>query len=486
MMRMLRTAIVGMAVMLSISSCAQQKTGIAAVADAMGATNLNSIEYSGSGELFGFGQAYIPGERWPRFVQRSYVIAVNYQTPAMRMNTVRSQGEYPPRGGAAQPVGKDQRSIQVVSGKYAWSEGGAQAVANPGDVGDRLRQLWATPHGVIKAAMANGGTLDGKTITFKAEDRDFKASLNDQNLVEKVAYLRTNEVVGDSPVEVTYSDYAEYGGVKFPKHIVETQDGFPVSDIMINEVKPNAAVTIEVPAAVTQAPAPPATPAVNMAKLADGVLYFTAAGVSSWAVEFKDYIVVVEGPFGEARSLAVNEEIRKAIPNKPIKYVVNTHAHYDHAGGLRTYVAQDITVITHETNKPFFEKVWAQPRTVAPDLLAKEPKPAAFETVSEKKVITDGTRTMELYHLQNSGHNVATLIVYMPKEGLLYYGDGYNPPPGENPIDPARTPEYGIDLYRNVTQLGLNVKTIAPAHSTRAVPYDNLKKAIGVLPLAAD
>jgi glyoxylase-like metal-dependent hydrolase (beta-lactamase superfamily II) len=486
MMRMLRTAIVGMAVMLSISSCAQQKTGIAAVADAMGATNLNSIEYSGSGELFGFGQAYIPGERWPRFVQRSYVIAVNYQTPAMRMNTVRSQGEYPPRGGAAQPVGKDQRSIQVVSGKYAWSEGGAQAVANPGDVGDRLRQLWATPHGVIKAAMANGGTLDGKTITFKAEDRDFKASLNDQNLVEKVAYLRTNEVVGDSPVEVTYSDYADYGGVKFPKHIVETQDGFPVSDIMINEVKPNAAVTIEVPAAVTQAPAPPATPAVNMAKLADGVLYFTAAGVSSWAVEFKDYIVVVEGPFGEARSLAVNEEIRKAIPNKPIKYVVNTHAHYDHAGGLRTYVAQDITVITHETNKPFFEKVWAQPRTVAPDLLAKEPKPAAFETVSEKKVITDGTRTMELYHLQNSGHNVATLIVYMPKEGLLYYGDGYNPPPGENPIDPARTPEYGIDLYRNVTQLGLNVKTIAPAHSTRAVPYDNLKKAIGVLPLAAD
>jgi glyoxylase-like metal-dependent hydrolase (beta-lactamase superfamily II) len=486
MMRMLKAAIVGLALAISISSCAQQKTGIAAVADAMGATNLNSIEYSGSGELFGFGQAYIPGERWPRFVQRSYVIAVNYQTQAMRTNTVRSQGEFPPRGGAAQPVGKDQRAIQVVSGKYAWSEGGAQPVANPGEVGDRVRQLWATPHGVIKAAMANGGTLDGKTITFKAEDRDFKVTLNDQNLVEKVAYLRTNEVVGDSPVEVTYSDYADYGGVKFPKHIVETQDGFPVSDIMINEVKPNAAVTIEVPAAVAQAPAPPATPAVNMAKLAVGVLYFTAAGVSSWAVEFKDYIVAVEGPFGEARSLAVNEEIRKAIPNKPIKYVVNTHAHYDHAGGLRTYVAQGITVITHETNKPFFEKVWAQPRTVAPDLLAKEPKPAVFETVGEKRVITDGTRTMELYHLQNSGHNVATLIVYMPKEGLLYYGDGYNPPPGENPIDPARTPEYGIDLYRNVTQLGLNVKTIAPAHSTRAVPYDNLKKAIGVLPVAAD
>src|SRR5258706_7242615 len=172
MMRVLGAAIVGMAVAMSILSCAQQKTGLAAVADAMGAATLNWIEYSGSGELSGLGQAFIPGERWPRFVQRSYDIAVNYQTPAMRMNTVRSQGEFPPRGGAAQPVGKDQRSIQVVSGKYAWSEGGAQPAANPGEVGDRLRQLWATPHGVIKAAMAYGGTLEGKTITFKAEDRE--------------------------------------------------------------------------------------------------------------------------------------------------------------------------------------------------------------------------------------------------------------------------------------------------------------------------
>jgi len=485
-MRMLKTVLLGLSATLAIGACSQQKTGLAAVADAMGATNLNSIEYSGSGELFGFGQAYMPGERWPRFIQRSYDVAINYQTPAMRMNTVRSQGEFPPRGGAAQPVGADQRTIQVVAGKSAWSESGAQPVANPVAVDDRLRQLWATPHGVIKAAMANGGTLEGNSITFKAADREYKVTLNDQKLVEKVSYLGTNEVVGDFEDEIAYSDYADFGGVKFPTHIVESQAGFPILDIKVTDVKPNAAVSIEVPQAMAGAAPPPATPNVNVQKLADGVWYLTAAGVSSWAVEFKDYVVAVEGPFGEARSLAVNEKIKETIPNKPIKYVVNTHAHYDHAGGLRTYVAQGITVVTQEMNKPFFEKVWAQPRTLAPDLLSKEPKPAVFDTVGEKKVITDGTRTLELYHLQNSGHNVATLIVYMPKEGLLYYGDGYNPPPGDNPVDPARTPEYGIDLYRNVTMLNLNVKTIAPAHSTRAVPYDNLKKAIGVMPVAAD
>ena len=482
-MNTLKALILCIAVAILLTGCVQQKTGLTAAADSMGATNLNSIEYSGSGELFGFGQAYIPGERWPRFIQRSYSVAINYQTPAMRMNTVRSQGEYPPRGGAAQPVGADQRTIQVVSGKYAWTEGGAQPNANPNAVGDRLRQLWTTPHGVIKAAMANNGTLKDNAITFKLDNREITATLNNQNLVEKVSFLGTNEVIGDFTDEITYSDYADFNGIKFPTHIVEKQADFPVLDVKINEVKPNAPLTLNVPENVAQAAAPPAKPAVTVQKLADGVWYLTAGGISSWAVEFKDYVVAVEGPNGESRSLAVNEEIQKTIPNKPIKYVVNTHAHYDHAGGLRTYVAQGITVITHERNKPFFETVWARPRTIAPDMLSQNAKPAVFETVQEKKVITDGIRTMELYHLQNSGHNVATLIVYLPKENILYYGDGYNPPAGDSPIDPSRTPEYGIDLYRNVSMLNLSVKTIAPAHSTRPVPYDNLKKAIGVLPV---
>src|SRR2546429_541036 len=367
---MLKAITVAIAVAILIAGCTQQKSATAGVADAMGAANLNSIEYSGSGELFGFGQAYVPGERWPRFIQRSYNIAINYQTPAMRMNTIRSQGEYPPRGGAAQPVGADQRTIQVVSGKYAWTEGGAQPNPNPNAVGDRLRQLWTTPHGVVKAAMSNGGKLEGNVITFKVDDREVKATLSDQNLVQKVSFSSTNEVVGDFADEITYSDYADFNGVKFPTHIVETQAGFPILDLRIDEVKPHVGVTLNMPRNVAPTPLPPAQPPV-------------------------------------------------------------------------------------------------------------------FETVRDKKVITDGTRTMELYHLQNSGHNVATLIVYLPKEGLLYYGDGYNPPPGDNPIDPARTPEYGIDLYRNITLLNLNVKTIAPAHSTRAVPFDNLKKAIGVLPVAS-
>ena len=278
----------------------------------MGATNLNSIQYTGDGSVFGFGQAYEPGERWPRFDQRLYRVSANYQTPGMRLEQIRAQGEHPPRGGAAQPVAGEQRTVLVVGGTNAWSETGKEPTPQNNTAGDRSRMLWATPHGVIKAAMANNGTLDGNTIKFTVGGREFTATVNAQNLVEKVAYTSYNSVVGDYPVEVTYSDYADFDGVMFPRHIVETQDGHPTLDINIREVTANAPSNWPCLKTSRAAP-PPAPPMVQMEELAPGVLYVNAAGIRSWAVEFRDHIVVVEGPNNEARSLAVNEAINATL-----------------------------------------------------------------------------------------------------------------------------------------------------------------------------
>ena len=133
-------------------------------------------------------------------------------------------------------------------------------------------------------------------------------------------------------------------------------------------------------------------------------------------------------------------------------------------------------------NKPFFEKVWARPRTIAPDSLSKAPKSAVFDTVSDKKVLSGGGKTIELYYMKGTSHNMYNLLVYMPQEKLAYWGDGYNPPEGNDARDLGRTPEQGIDIYRVITMNNLDVKTIAPAHGAGPKPFDNLKKAIGMLP----
>jgi glyoxylase-like metal-dependent hydrolase (beta-lactamase superfamily II) len=250
---------------------------------------------------------------------------------------------------------------------------------------------------------------------------------------------------------------------------------------MIDDVDINPAVTMDVPANVASATPPAGPPMVQMEELAPGVFYVNAAGIRSWAVEFRDHITVVEGPASEARSLAVNEAITQRFPNKPIRYVINTHAHYDHAGGLRTYVAQGATVVTHEANRAFYERTWARPHTIQQDLLAKEPKQATFETMTDKKVMTDGQQTLELYHVRGSGHHTGMIFIYSPRARAVYWGDGYNPPEGDDPRDPARTPEFGIDLYRNIVASGVNVERIAPAHGAGVKPFDNLRKAIGLM-----
>jgi hypothetical protein len=258
------TAVVAvLALTVALSGCGA-KTGVAAAADAMGATNLNSIQFSGTGTNYAYGQAYTPNGPWPRFEVKNYIAAVDYQAPAMRLEMLRAQGEHPPKGGGAQPFAIDQRTIQVVNGTNAWSEGGAQPAPNRGAETERRRAIWLTPHGLVKAAVASNVTGEGNTFVVKAEGRDVKVTLNGQNLVEKAEYLTTNSVVGDVPVELTYSDYAQFGNIQFPKHIVEKQDGFPTLDITVSDVQPNAAVSLPVPANVESAPAPPATPMVTI------------------------------------------------------------------------------------------------------------------------------------------------------------------------------------------------------------------------------
>src|SRR5687767_7869981 len=378
----------GVLVMLVASGCSQPR-GVAAAADAMGASQVNSIQYSGTGSTFAFGQAPSPGARWPRFDAKTYAVAVDYQTPAMRVEIVRAQGEHPPLGGGGQPFAGDQRTVQIVSGMQAWTEGAAQPVPNPGAVSERLRQLWLTPHGVIKAAVASGASAADGVVTFPIEGREVKVTLDDENFVERVEYLAANSVVGDVPVEVTYSDYGDFAGIQFPRRIVEKQDGFETLDITITEVTPNAPVSLPVPANVAQSAPAPAAPAVQIDNVGDGLWSVNAAGTRSLVVEFADHVVMLEGPTSEARSMAANEAVRKAVPAKPIRYVVNTHAHYDHAGGLRTYVAEGVTIITHEGNKAFLEQAWARPRMVEPDALSTSGKAAMIETVGDKHVLSD-------------------------------------------------------------------------------------------------
>src|SRR6185295_20260917 len=236
---------------------------------------------------------------------------VNFDTGAMRVELLREMGPVMPRGGGA-PFFGEQRAIQVVSGNYAWNvpppapnaPAGA-AAPQPGAQLERMLALWSTPQGFVKAAMANNATTraakGGTEVSFTVGGKyKMAGTINAQGQVEKVQTWIDHPIVGDMLVETTYSGYKDFGGVMFPSHLVQTQDGYPSLDLTISSVTANPPVDIAVPENVRTFTPPPVR--VESQKMGDGVFYLTGGTHHSLVVEMKDHIVVVDTPSNEARA----------------------------------------------------------------------------------------------------------------------------------------------------------------------------------------
>jgi glyoxylase-like metal-dependent hydrolase (beta-lactamase superfamily II) len=288
-----------------------------------------------------------------------------------------------------------------------------------------------------------------------------------------------NPVLGDTPFVATFAAYKTFGDVKFPTNIVQTEGGHSVLDLSVTDVKPNGGSKIEVPPAVKNA-VPPAVK-VESTKLADGVWYLMGGTHHSVVVEFRDYAAVIEGPLNEERSSAVIAETHKLVPNKPIRYLINTHNHFDHLGGVRTFVAEGATIVTPASNVTYYEKNFAAPHTINPDKLSKSNKKATIEGVTDKKVITDGNQTLELYVQPIAGHNDAMVLAYLPKDKLLVEADAWTPAAANLPVPAANAAPnpFTVQLYDEIQKLKLDVKKVAALHGPGVRSIDDLKKAAG-------
>jgi glyoxylase-like metal-dependent hydrolase (beta-lactamase superfamily II) len=310
-------------------------------------------------------------------------------------------------------------------------------------------QIWTTPWGFLKGAAANNATVrsdkTGNVVTWSPSAKSPSGQpyrvvgyINPQNLVERVETWVDHPILGDMHVETTYSNYQDFGGVKVPTRMVQKQAGMDVFTADIKSATPNPPNIAELltpPAAQAggggggQAP-----PQVTSDKLAEGV-YRILGGYAALAVEFADHVVLVESGQSVARGEAVLAEAKKIFPNKPIRYLVNTHAHFDHASGLAPIAAAGITIITGEDNRAFFEKALSAPRTLVGDALAKANVKPKIEGVKDRRVLQDGTRTLELHHIQNLAHTDGMLVVYLPKEKILFTAD-FNVPAKGQPTSP--------------------------------------------------
>ena len=466
-----------------VAACASTGDDAAATlsrsAQAMGATGLKTLRYAGNGTGFTFGQAYTPGGAWPKITVHSITRTIDYDSGAMRDEIVLSRAE--PLGGGGYPISGEQRNDQFINGEVAWNQAGTTVVPGPRFVTDRVHQLWITPHGAVKAAQRHRATArrgaDGATAVSFTQPGRFSATvlIGADGLVAQVDSVFADPVLGDTKAVTTYSGYRDYGGVKFPTRVRQTMGGHPVLDLAVTEVQPNAAAAFDVPeAARNQAER------VVVERLGAGVWLLAGGSHNSVAIEMADHLVLVEAPLNDARTLAVIEQAKTLAPGKPIRYVVNSHGHFDHSGGVRAAVADGATVVTGAANVPYFERAFATANAVRPDRMAQAGKAAKFVAVGDKLAMADAMRAVELHAITGSPHAEGFLMVYLPQERILIEADAFTPAAPNSPPPATPNPNH-LSLIANIERLALPVDRIVPLHG-RVVPLADLYVAAGKTP----
>jgi glyoxylase-like metal-dependent hydrolase (beta-lactamase superfamily II) len=492
------------------------KTVISNASKAMGVDGLNSVMFYGSGANFNLGQSNNAKGPWPRNNLNDYNRAIDFTQPSSRATAVTWSA--PVTGGAAAQGAFNQN---ITSANNAWAQ---------------HLEIWITPWGFLKGAAANNATVSRQTVAGKQYqvvtwNTTQKAPsgvaykvvgyISEQNLVDKVETWLEHPFFGDMHVEALYTDYRDNRGFKFPGSIVQKRAGWPTFEAQLLGANPNPA---NIQQLLSAAPAPPAgrgagaaagappaggqrgagaaagappaggqrgagaapgapaaAPAAGSEKLADGV-YRIVGAYNALAIEFRDHIVLYEGgPQNEMRAQAIVAETKKLFPNKPIRYSILSHHHIDHSGGLMGIVAEGITIVTHENNKAFLESALTTPRTLAPDSMSKSGRKPVIETVGEKRVLQDDTRTVEIYQVLGLPHADGNLIVYLPKEKLLAYADMFNLPTAAAPV--PNPPVVGTQVFlANIERLNLQPERIMSVHSLnpdRLTNVDDIRKSLG-------
>lgn len=473
----------GMLVLLASCSTAPQERAQSPLLRAqktMGGEGLQTLRFNATGSGATFGQAWQAGMAWPRLTYTVFSRWMDYDNASMREEFARRRAE-PTGGGAVPLMGMgEQRLTGMVRANHAWNLVGPAATASPVALDARIHDLWTSPHGVIKAALRNRATLqmDGETSVLAfTEPGRFSATvrISAQGLVERVDSVLPNPVLGDTRVTTLYSDYRDHGAVRFPARIRQTQGGFPVLDLEVTEVAVNLPLAAEVPATVIAA-----TERVVPERAADGLWFLSGGSHNSVLVELSDHLILVESPLYDGRAEAVLAQVRQLVPGKELRFVVNSHHHFDHAGGLRAAAAAGAIVVTSEQARSWFERVLANPNRISPDALARSERKVTVTGVNGQRSFTDGVRSVEVFMIEESAHAQGFMMVYLPRERLLIQADAFTPAAPGTPT-PAVPNANHVNLLQNIERLNLDVERILPLHG-RMVPLSELLTAAGRKP----
>lgn len=477
-----RLAILSLAVASPLQ--AQNARGLVErVAVAMGGSkrilSVKTLMLRGTGENYNFGQNRTPDADLPVYAVTKFVRAMDFKNSRWRQDQTRepkfiTANTSPQR----QRIGYDVVAYDITSDTSMRRLGPRQTI-------DRRAELLYHPIGFIQAALKRGAKLSEdaargaeRIVNLDVDGERYKMTVDGRTMLPlQIERTIANASLGDVPLTNEFQKWYTVSDILVPIQIVQRIDRkWKLLDLTFDGVTVNRDVgDITAPESVRNAPL--VTPAVNVAvdTIAPGVWLLGGGSHHSVLIEMNDRLILVEAPQSDDRTLAVIAKARATVPGKPLTTLINTHHHFDHSGGVRSAIAEGLTVITHEKNKAFFEDLSRRKFSIVPDRLAKAPRAATIQGVTGKRTLTDGVRNVDIYEIEGSAHSESMLIVHLPAERILIEADLFTPP-APNLANPTPAP-FAPNLLDNVGRLNLAVDRIVPIHG-RIVPFTDLSAAV--------
>ncbi|MBI2186418.1 MAG: MBL fold metallo-hydrolase [Acidobacteria bacterium] len=496
-------------VSMSLLACAGPQTGESGArralddaAEAMGGWEaLRAIQtqrFTAKGSSFEPMQGMLPTET--RQVNTfTETVTLDFSRPAMRI-AFDGQRTYPASGPLSftEIVDAQSGSLQQADG----AAGPAPVRLHASRHAARLRDLNRMPARVLTAASQAAElnrvpdrTIDGvayQVVTYQDAGQTVELLIDGStHLPARVSYVEDDPLLGDTRNEWGWSDWREVGDVRLPHNETRRVNELVIRTATV-EVQNNpatASTDFAIPNAARQQPEQgerivsewtlrraamgvgfedygrPQTVELDM--VAPGVFHARGGTHHSLIVEMRDHLMVIEAPLFEERSRAVIDTIKERLPGKPIRFVMVTHHHNDHSGGIRAYAAEGATVIAHASIVPFLQGVLTHAKTVRPDALALAQAKAgsavkvAIDAVETMKEYTDGSRVVQVHTIPNGAHAQGMLAAYLPTERIIFVSDLYSPAPGGK-VDPSNANARAF--YAAVRALGLNVDRVVGGH----------------------
>ena len=396
------------------------------------------------------------------------------------------------------------RFVEVIDGAVgSLQEGDGKSVKatrlHPGRLATRLREEKRAPVNLLLLAGANktlrrlpDAERDGTklhVVAFKDGDDAFHVYFDPKtHLPAQTEILEDDPLEGDSSYLLRYDDWRKVGNILLPFSLRYELNGRLLQEEQIKSVQSNVTfvadphrVGPEIRNQKTDV-TPIASqwilrrvagnvsyqdlgraPRIEWLQLADGVHKVAGSSHATVVIEMRDHLVAVEGPLYEARTAPVIQSIRERFPTKPIRYVIPTHHHLDHAGGIRAFMAAGASVVVPFSALEFYRAVARAPHTRRPDSLEQVKRAVVIESFGGgARTVGDDSRRVEIYPLPTS-HAQDLVVVYLPREKLLIEADHISPRNGE--VRPAPLVKEFISA---IDKLNLDIATIVGIHGDSA------------------